>query len=96
MGDEHVNQFGNFMDNYMPDQYNESTPLVNKKNDSPTFCQKYCFFLTIDWWRKYFDFDQDIIASRLKGSLNPFKYGLVKEIKENGPDMYGPFWICFT
>ena len=97
MGDE-VNHLGNFMDGYMPEHYDDNAPLVNKKTEdkNPGFCQKYCFFLTIDWWRKYFDFDQEIIGSRLKGSLNPFKYALVKEVKENGADVYGPFWICFT
>ena len=76
MGDE-LNHIGNFMDGYMPDHYQDNVPLVDKKQDSntpPGFCEKYCFFLTIDWWRKYFDFDQDIIASRVKGSLNPFRY----------------------
>jgi len=87
---DHVNNKYN-INNYVNQGLNNN----NNNNGEPTCCDKYFFWLTVEYWSRYFDFDEDVIWARLKNALNPFNYSLYNQIHEK-PDLYGPFWIMFT
>jgi len=59
--------------NYFNTNYSAKNFLnqgVNSENngDPNSCCNKYFFWLTLQYWRKYFDFDEDVIWGRLKSA----------------------------
>ena len=60
-------------------------------------------FLSFDFYQSLFDVDTDTVYNRLRSSIIPRKnFNFIDSVlrsarrKNNGPDMYGPFWICVT
>jgi len=69
---------------------------VTPASDSETTSNKTNFF-QINFYRQFFDIDQDQILTRIINSAYPRKNGnyIVDFIQPN-PDLYGPFWISTT
>lgn len=53
-------------------------------------------FLSIGFYRPYFDVDTVDVLERIQESLMPYPRSAFLEKTSLNPDMYGPFWICTT
>eukprot|EP00897_Mesotaenium_endlicherianum_P000766 jgi/Mesen1/10690/ME000009S10480 len=53
-------------------------------------------FLSVGFYRPYFDVDTVDVLDRIRDSLLPYPRSAFLEKTSLNPDMYGPFWICTT
>ena len=58
---------------------------------------RLCAFLSIEYYRPYFDVDTAIVLGRIKAGASPWKSeDLFASTQDAQPDLYGPFWIATT
>eukprot|EP00744_Colponema_vietnamica_P000370 GILI01000648.1.p1 GENE.GILI01000648.1~~GILI01000648.1.p1 ORF type:complete len:353 (+),score=129.40 GILI01000648.1:86-1144(+) len=71
-----------------------AAPLVSNSEETPGTV-KCCAFLSVDYYKKYFNVTTNDVTQRIVRSLWPFNPSFFETSKEN-PDLYGPFWIYTT
>ena len=52
--------------------------------------------MSILFWQKYFDLEEDDMRDRLKGCLHMGENSLADILDKDGNDLYGPYWIATT
>jgi len=52
--------------------------------------------LSILFWQKYFDLEEDDMKDRLKGCFHMGENSLTDVLDKDGDDLYGPYWIATT
>jgi hypothetical protein len=57
---------------------------------------RLCAFLSVEYYRPYFDVDTGTVLQRLKSAVTPWNQDLFASTPESGPDMYGPFWVAVS
>ncbi len=54
-------------------------------------------FLSVDFYRRFFDVDTDEVGARILGAVVPVRgRSFLQDVTKRRPDLYGPFWICTT
>ena len=55
---------------------------------------RLCAFLSVDYYRPYFDVDTATVVGRIKSAATPGNQDVFASTQEAGPDLYGPFWVA--
>jgi hypothetical protein len=96
-----------------PNKIVSNTNLGNLNNSLPSaggagtgatsFGSRLCGFLSIEYYRPYFDVSSQTVLNRIKGGMSPHKSDLFavgispEEVASPPPaDLYGAVWIAFT
>lgn len=54
-------------------------------------------FFQMDYYRQYFDIDQDQVLNRIVNSFFPKRNtNFIADFIQPNPDLYGPYWISVT
>uniref|UniRef100_A0A914I7T3 Protein YIPF n=1 Tax=Globodera rostochiensis TaxID=31243 RepID=A0A914I7T3_GLORO len=54
-------------------------------------------FLSLSFYRRFFDIDEQQVFSRLLNSAMPRRTGnFIADFVQPNPDLWGPFWVCVT
>ena len=75
-------------------QPNAPVSSSEQANSSQGFFSSICGFLSVEYYRPYFDVSTALVFERMKNGMMPNKADIFGE--ESQPDLYGVVWISLT